>query len=58
MSVSCGDFRTFAVTEEGDLYVLGTNSRSILGTGRFDTDDQPIPYRISHETVFASEEVG
>ena len=58
MSVSCGDFRTFAVTEEGDLYVLGTNNRGILGTGQFDTDDQPIPYRISQEAVFASEEVG
>ena len=58
MLVSCGDFRTFAVTEEGDLYVFGTNSRGILGTGRFVTDDQPIPYRISHEAVFAGEEVG
>ena len=58
MSVSCGDFRTFAVTEEGKLYVFGNNSRGILGTGRFVTDHQPIPYRISHETVFASEEVG
>ena len=58
MSVSCGDFRTFAVTEEGDLYVFGKNNRGILGTGRFVTDDQPIPYRISHETVFAGEEVG
>ena len=58
MLVSCGDFRTFAVTEEGNLYVFGNNSRGILGTGQFDTDDQPIPYRISHEAVFASEEVG
>jgi len=57
MSVSCGDFRTFAVTEEGDLYVFGKNNRGILGTGRVFTDDQPIPYRISHETVFAGEEV-
>ena len=58
MSVSCADFRTFAVTEEGDLYVFGNNSRGILGTGQFVTDHQPIPYRISHETVFACEEVG
>ena len=58
MSVSCGDFCTIAVTEEGDLYVFGRNSRGILGTGRFVTDDQPIPYRISHETVFTGEEVG
>jgi len=42
MLVSCGDFRTFAVTEEGNLYVFGNNSRGILGTGRFVTDDQPI----------------
>ena len=46
------------MTEEGDLYVFGKNNRGILGTGRFFTDDQPIPYRISHETVFAGEEVG
>ena len=46
------------MTEEGDLYVFGKNSRGILGTGRFVTDDQPIPYPISHETVFAGEEVG
>ena len=58
MSVSCGDVRTFAVTEEGDLYVFGNNSRGILGTGWFVTDHQPIPYRISHETVFSGEEVG
>ena len=58
MSVSCGDFCTFAVTEEGDLYVFGKNNRGILGIGRFVTDDQRIPYRISHETVFAGEEVG
>jgi len=44
MLVSCGDFCTFAVTEEGDLYAFGKNSGGILGTGHFVTEDQPIPY--------------
>ena len=58
MSVSCGVFCTFAVTEHGDLYVFGSNTNGILGTGTLVRDHQPIPYRISHDTVFAGEEVG
>ena len=59
MSVSCGDFCTFAVTEFGDLYVFGSNTNSnILGTGTRTLDHKPIPFLISHDTVFAGEEVG
>lgn len=42
IDISCGDAQSFAVTNDGKLYVFGSNTNNQLGTGSSRDEEEPV----------------